>query len=83
MKTPPSPELILQWAARHPDGIEGLLSRRSTKWKEAGLDQGLPEPATLAALMASEPRLMRRPIIYDDARLVVGYDEAALERLLR
>ena len=37
-----------------------------------------PLPADLLDLLAREPRLLRRPIISDGRRAVVGFDRALL-----
>jgi arsenate reductase len=68
-------------AARHPDGVRGLLSTRSTPYRALGLDKKKVSDAELVALMAKEPRLLRRPILDLGDRLLVGFDRAAYERL--
>jgi arsenate reductase len=68
-------------AARHPEGVRGLLSTRSTQYKAMGLDRKTVSDAELTALMAREPRLLRRPILDLGDRLVVGFDRAAYQAL--
>ncbi|MFS8641385.1 MAG: arsenate reductase [Symbiobacteriaceae bacterium] len=57
---------------------EPLLSRRSTRFRELQPDQEQLQGDRLLDLLAAEPKLLRRPIITDGRRVVVGYDEAAL-----
>jgi len=40
------------------------------------------DPERLIALMAGEPRLIRRPLVVAGGRIAIGADPAALERLL-
>jgi arsenate reductase-like glutaredoxin family protein len=47
------------------------------------LDRKPVSDAELVALMAKEPRLLRRPLVVDGRRLVVGFDREALESLGR
>lgn len=66
-----------------PQGAEALLSRRSRRFQELGYVEN-PErlPATedgLLDLLADEPRLLRRPIVTDGKRAVIGWSEAAFE----
>jgi Spx/MgsR family transcriptional regulator len=68
-------------ARRRPDGVRGLLSTRSTQYKALGLDRKKASDAELIALMAKEPRLLRRPILDLGDRLLVGFDRAAYESL--
>jgi arsenate reductase len=68
-------------AARAPAGVRGLLSTRSSQYKALGLDRKKVSDAELVALMAREPRLLRRPILDLGDRLVIGFDRAAFDAL--
>jgi Spx/MgsR family transcriptional regulator len=83
IKQPLSPGEIRALAALHPDGVRGLLSTRSPQLKALGLDTKAVGDAELVSLMAREPRLLRRPLVVDGRRLVVGFDREALESLGR
>ncbi|HEU4370058.1 MAG TPA: ArsC/Spx/MgsR family protein [Methylomirabilota bacterium] len=78
-KEPLSAAEIRALAARAPDGVRSLLSTRSTQYKALGLDRKKVTDAELIALMAKEPRLLRRPILDLGDRLVIGFDQAAYE----
>lgn len=66
--------------ARHaPEGVRSLLSTRSTQYKALGLDRKKVSDDELVALMAREPRLIRRPLVQAGDRLVIGFDREALE----
>ena len=83
IKQPLSVDEIRALAALHPDGVRGLLSTRSTQLKALGLHRKPVSDGELVALMAKEPRLLRRPLVVDGRRLVVGFDREALESLGR
>jgi hypothetical protein len=68
-------------AALHPEGAQALLSRRSTRYRELGLEGTAFDEGELLDLLAREPKLLRRPLISDGRRLVVGFDQKALEAL--
>ncbi len=66
-------------AARLPGGAQALLSRRSRRFRELGLEGREFTEDGLLDLLAREPRLLRRPIIFDGQRVIVGFDRAALQ----
>lgn len=78
-KEPLSVEEIRALSSRLKDG--DLLSRRSSEIKTHGIDPDAPVTARTLALMAKEPRLLRRPIIDTGSEVVVGFDRARLEAL--
>jgi arsenate reductase-like glutaredoxin family protein len=61
--------------------VRGLLSTRSTQYKALGLDRRTVSDAELVALMAGEPRLLRRPLLVRDGTVIVGYDREAYGQL--
>jgi len=80
-KQPLSAAEIKALAAKSPDGVRGLLSTRTAQYKALGLDKKKVGDAELIALMANEPRLLRRPLTLAGHRLVIGFDGPALEAL--
>jgi Spx/MgsR family transcriptional regulator len=78
-KQPLSSAEIRALAARAPGGLRALLSTRSSQYRALGLDTRKVSDADLVALMAKEPRLLRRPILDLGDRLVIGFDQAAYE----
>ena len=80
-KQPLSAAEIKALAAKSPDGVRGLLSTRTAQYKALGLDKKQVGDAELIALMAKEPRLLRRPLTLAGNRLVIGFDGPALEAL--
>ena len=76
-KAPLDDAEIRRLAALAPGGVRGLLSLRSPQVKALGLDRRPLSDAQLVALMAKEPRLLRRPLLHDGRRLIIGFDRDA------
>lgn len=63
-------------------GIDQLISKRARPYAALGLaDKDLSE-AEWVELFQTEPRLLRRPIVTDGERIVIGYNEEALRDLI-
>ena len=80
-KEPLGQDEIRRLARLVPGGARGLLSGRSPQLKALGLDRREPSDDELIALMAREPRLLRRPLLHDGRRLIVGFDQDAYATL--
>lgn len=63
-------------------GTEEIISMRSNIFQELGIDLETISMNELVALIAKYPALIRRPIIMDDKRLQVGYNEDDIRRFL-
>ena len=60
------------------DGTEDIISKRSKAYQSLKVDlNALP-----MKLISENPGLLRRPIIMDDKRLQVGYNEDEIRRFL-
>ncbi len=73
-KSPLTVDEIKALSARVAEG--DLLSRRSGEIKTHGIDPDAPVTAKTMALMAKEPRLVRRPILDTGREVVVGFERA-------
>ena len=62
------------------DGTDEIISTRSKVFQT--LDVGLDQLKKLIKLIQDNPGLLRRPIILDDKRLQVGYNEDEIRRFL-
>jgi arsenate reductase-like glutaredoxin family protein len=71
-KRPLSVEEIAALSARLAGG--DLRSRRSAEIETHGIDPDAPVTERTMALMAKEPRLVRRPILDTGREVVVGFD---------
>jgi regulatory protein spx len=76
-KQPLTEDEIRRLATAAPGGARGLLSTRSPQVKALGLDRRPVSDDDLVALMAREPRLLRRPLLHDGRRLIIGFDRDA------
>lgn len=62
-------------------GVEDILATRSATYKQLGIDlDNLPLSQALR-LLSEQPKLLRRPILTDGERLVVGYHQDDLMRI--
>ena len=64
------------------DGTEEIISTRSKIFQELGIHIDDLSTGTLIKLVAKYPGLLRRPIMMDDKRLQVGYNEDEIRRFL-
>ncbi|MDD9149222.1 MULTISPECIES: Spx/MgsR family RNA polymerase-binding regulatory protein [unclassified Sporolactobacillus] len=63
-------------------GVEDILATRSTTYKQLDFDlDNLPLSRALR-LLSEEPRLLKRPILTDGERLVVGYHRDDLMQMV-
>ncbi|MFB5661405.1 transcriptional regulator SpxA [Alteribacillus sp. HJP-4] len=64
------------------DGTDEIVSKRSKVFQELDVElENLPLQR-LFQLISEHPGLLRRPIIFDEKRLQVGYNEAEIRRFL-
>ncbi|WP_377889587.1 transcriptional regulator SpxA [Alkalihalobacillus sp. R86527] len=64
------------------DGTDEIISTRSKTFQELGLNLDTVSLQELFELISEYPGLLRRPIILDEKRLQVGYNEDEIRRFL-
>lgn len=64
------------------NGTEDIISKRSKAYQSLGMDLDELPMTELYDLIAQTPGLLRRPIILDDKRLQIGYNEDEIRRFL-
>lgn len=64
------------------NGTEDIISKRSKAYKQLKVNLDELPLKKLYALLHDNPGLLRRPIIVDDRRLQVGYNEDEIRRFL-
>lgn len=64
------------------DGTEEIISKRSKIYNKLNIDFDEIPLRKLFDLIEQYPALLRRPIIMDDKRLQVGYNEDEIRRFL-
>jgi len=62
--------------------ISEMFSWNSPAFKALGLSKDQLDNERQFKMMLDEPRLIRRPIVIVDGKMIVGKDIAALERVL-
>lgn len=77
----PTAEEITALARHLPGGVRDLLSTRTSRLKELSLDPARLTDAEITELLTKEPKLLRRPILTDGERVIVGLDRAAMTAL--
>ncbi|OZI12539.1 transcriptional regulator Spx [Bacillaceae bacterium SAS-127] len=64
------------------DGTDEIISTRSKIFQKLNVDLEMLPLQDLFELIQSNPGLLRRPIIMDEKRLQVGYNEDEIRRFL-
>ena len=64
------------------DSISAMFARRSPSLKTLGLADKELSDAEMVSLMLQEPRLVRRPLVLMDGKLLVGANIKAVEAAL-
>lgn len=64
------------------EGTEEIISYRSQAYKNLDVDFDTLSMTELLNLFIEEPSLIRRPIIMDDRRLQIGYNEEEIRMFL-
>jgi arsenate reductase len=75
-------ETLRQWLQQQ--SWDALLNRRSTSWRQLDETQkrGLDDKRALQ-LMLKHPTLIKRPVLQQGKTLLVGFDPAAYQQLLK
>jgi regulatory protein spx len=79
----PSYEELLSLLALTTEGIDELLAKRSQEYKDLDIDVESMSLSEVVKLLIEHPRLLRRPILTDGKKLVVGYNDSALKNLVK
>lgn len=59
-----------------------FLNSRNETYRAKNMKANPPSRAEALRMMAAEPNLIRRPIVIAGKRIVLGYDEEALKKLV-
>jgi arsenate reductase-like glutaredoxin family protein len=59
-----------------------FLNPRNEMYRERNMKEKPPSRTEALKLMAANPNLIRRPVVIRGRRIVLGYDETALKKLL-
>ncbi|EXJ22889.1 Arsenate reductase [Alkalibacterium sp. AK22] len=64
------------------EGTEDIISKRSKAFKELDIDLDDLSMLELFELIRENPTLIRRPILLDDKRLQIGYNEDEIRQFV-
>jgi Spx/MgsR family transcriptional regulator len=82
-KDTPSKKELLQILALTTEGLDELLAKRGETYKKLGVDvEDLPLSEVIQ-LVIEEPKLLRRPILTDGKKLIVGFNPDALKKMAK
>ena len=62
---------------------EEFLNTRNELYRARNMKQRPPSRAEAIKLMAKEPNLIRRPVVLQGSKMVLGFDEDAYRKLLK
>ncbi|MBN8250397.1 Spx/MgsR family RNA polymerase-binding regulatory protein [Priestia flexa] len=79
----PTYEEMLELLSMTTEGIDEILAKRSQEYKNLDVDVESMTLSEVVHLLMEQPRLLRRPILTDGKKLVVGYNESALKNLVK
>ncbi|MFV0555892.1 MAG: transcriptional regulator Spx [Lactovum sp.] len=79
---PLSAEEIKKVLTRSDDGVEGLISTRNRHVKALGVEFEDMSLSHAIDFIAKNPQVLRRPIIIDEKRMHVGYNEEEIRTFL-
>ncbi|MCA1344080.1 transcriptional regulator Spx [Lactiplantibacillus pentosus] len=65
------------------NGTEDLISTRAKIFSKLKLDLETISTSELITLIVQHPDLLKRPIMFDEKRLQIGYNEEDIRRFLR
>ncbi|MFY0546371.1 Spx/MgsR family RNA polymerase-binding regulatory protein [Brevibacillus sp. H7] len=83
LKKPPTVDELMEIAKLTKQGMDELLATRSQEFKQLGVNIEELTVSELLTLLSEKPQLLKKPIITDGKNLIVGYDSAALETILK
>jgi Spx/MgsR family transcriptional regulator len=82
-KDTPTRKELLEILSLTTDGLDELLATRGETYKKLDIElEDLPLSEVLN-LMVDEPKLLKRPILTDGKKLIVGFNPDALKTIAR
>jgi Spx/MgsR family transcriptional regulator len=82
-KDTPTKKELLQILSLTTEGLDELLATRGETYKKLGIEvEDLPL-SEVVKLLISEPKLLRRPILTDGKKLIVGFNPDALKGIAK
>jgi regulatory protein spx len=82
-KDTPTKNELLQILSLTTDGLDELLATRGETFKKLGINFEELRLSEVVNLMIDEPKLLRRPILTDGKKLIVGFNPDALKGIAK
>lgn len=80
-KNTPTKKELLQLLSLTTEGLDELIATRGGSYKKLGIQvEDLPLSEVIN-LLIDEPKLLRRPILTDGKKLIVGFNPEELKRI--
>jgi len=80
-ETPTFDELV-KILALTTEGIDEILATRSQKFKDMNIDLNEVSLSQMVNILIEDPVLLRRPILTDGKKLIIGHNPDALNSLI-
>lgn len=77
----PTQEEIINLLSMTTNGVDEILATRSQKYKDLDVNIEELSLSEVVKLISEEPKLLRRPLLSDGKKLVVGYDPEGIRSL--
>lgn len=77
----PTYEELLEILSLTTDGLDELLATRSQTFKSLNKDVNDLALSEVVKMLVDDPKLLRRPIVTDGKKLVIGYNPDALKSI--
>ncbi|CAM3994639.1 Spx/MgsR family RNA polymerase-binding regulatory protein [Mesobacillus thioparans] len=82
-KDTPSQKELLEILTLTTEGVDELLATRGETFKNLKLDVEDLSLSEVINLVIKEPKLLRRPILTDGKKLIVGFNPDALKKIAK
>ena len=82
-KDTPSKKELLQILSLTTEGLDELLATRGETYKKLGINIDELLLSQVVNLLIEEPKLLKRPILTDGKKLVVGFNPDALTNIAK
>nr|WP_074949000.1 Spx/MgsR family RNA polymerase-binding regulatory protein [Alicyclobacillus macrosporangiidus] len=79
VEQPPSVEQLRRWVEASGQGVAAFINRQGTRYRELGLKDKTLSDEEWLHLLSQDGKLIKRPILVDGDRVVVGFDRTAYE----
>ncbi|WP_077615665.1 Spx/MgsR family RNA polymerase-binding regulatory protein [Caenibacillus caldisaponilyticus] len=80
-KEAPGKDELMEIIKLTKEGVKEILATRSETFKKLDIDIEELRVSEVLQLLHDEPRLLRRPILTDGEKLIIGFNRSGLQKL--